>query len=52
MKNNGAKTALMFLGIIALVLIGRMFWNEHELLVKQEDSQVANSACAVDERYC
>ena len=52
MKNNAVKTALMFLGIITLVLIGRLFLNEHELLVKQDNSQIANSSCAQDESLC
>lgn len=52
MNRNAIKTALMFLGIIFFVLMGRLFFNEHELLVKQESSQVANTSCAQDEKFC
>lgn len=37
-KNNAAKTSLLFLGIIAIALVVRMFTNEHELFVQSGDS--------------
>ena len=33
MNKNTKKTALMFLGIIFIVFMGRLFFNEHELLI-------------------
>lgn len=52
MNNNAVKTGLMFLAIIFFVLMGRLFFSEHELLVKSDSQQVASSSCAQDEALC
>jgi hypothetical protein len=47
LNNNTLQTSLMFLGIISLVLIVRMFTNENTLFVNSQDdlSQVAGVNC-------
>lgn len=52
MNKNAVKTGLMFLAIIFFVLMGRLFFSEHELLVKSDSNYVANSSCAVNEEFC
>jgi hypothetical protein len=53
MNKNAIKTAIMFLGIIFFVLMGRMFFDGNELLVTSTDeTQFANSSCAKDSTFC
>lgn len=53
MNNNAVKTGLMFLAIIFFVLMGRLFWEEHELLVVSDGAQqVANVSCTEDTFLC
>lgn len=52
MNKNAIKTTLMFLGIIFFVLMGRLFFNEHELLVTTNANQIANTSCTQDKEFC
>jgi len=53
MNKNAVRTSLIFLGIIFFVLMGRLFFNQHELLViSDQPTQSANSSCVGENELC
>ncbi len=53
LNSNSFKTSLIFLGIIFIAILVRMFTSEHELLVKTPNqTQTASTYCSQGEGRC
>lgn len=52
-NKNAFKTSLLFLGIILIAIVFRMFMSGHSLLVNNEtDKQTVSTICSFGSSYC